>query len=270
LYAVSVERGERLTGAGDRLRYAIYVPEAESTLPPPPWPCVVLLHGFQRDIGKHAYTAEYLAQRGFVVMTPALSSFFTGDSPQTRNVANAVEHVAWLRSRANVPGDSLHGVLDPERVALAGHSAGGAIAFEAAVDMQAAGEPVAAMFLLDVVPWERTVARAPELARLPIAAPRSEPSDCNRWDGAAALRAALSFPIDDLRIVGATHCDAENPTDFLCAAVCEGSSKAAQATYRDLFYLFLAERLSGPLFGNEARDYETAVAELEAAGVIAR
>ena len=270
LYAVAVERGIRNTAAGDRVRYALYLPQPTDALPSPPWPAVVLLHGFARSIDFHTHTARYLAQRGFVVLTPMQSSPFFGDAPQQRNVVNFVEHVDWLKTRAATPGDPLFGRVAADRIALAGHSAGGAIAFEAAVALQQRGEGPAALFLLDAVPWESTIACAANLEELPMAAPRSEPAPCNAWNSFAGLRSRLGFNVEDVRIVGATHCDAENPTDLLCVLACGGTTRQGRAAYRDLFYAFLAENLAGPLFSDPEPGYEETLDALRDAGTVAR
>jgi len=89
---------------------------------------------------------------------------------QARNIDGAVEHVFWalsLRGRGGAPW------VDPTRVALGGHSAGGAVSLEAAVALRCRGVRVAGLVLLDAVPWPRTVATAaglfePRTGRCPI------------------------------------------------------------------------------------------------------
>jgi len=74
----------------------------------------------------------YLAQRGIVVLTPDMASLFGGEAAQLGCIADAVADVTWLAERSATPGDSLVGLVDPVRIGLAGHSAGGAVSFEAA------------------------------------------------------------------------------------------------------------------------------------------
>jgi pimeloyl-ACP methyl ester carboxylesterase len=150
--------------------------------------------------------------------------------------------VAWLGARAATPGDPLFGLVDPGRVALAGFSAGGAVAIEAA----ARGARVRAVVLLDAVPWRRTLAAARQMPEARLLSLRSEPSACNARGSVRELLAALPFESDDVRITGATHCDAEDPTDGACRLFCGGTSEEARTAYRRLFHLFLENVLDAP------------------------
>lgn len=241
-FDVAVESGRRPTSRGDGIPYDLYVPRPSSALPGPPWPAVVLDHGFARSKGRHASTSRFLAERGVVVLVANLVSLLGGESAQLANVANTRDHVAWLRARSASPGDSLFGLVDPERVALAGHSAGGAVAFEAAAD----GIQAKAVVLLDAVPWPRTIESARRMAATRILSLRSEPSACNAHGSVRKLLAHLGFESDDVRIVGGTHCDAEDPTDGFCRLFCGGTSDEARAAYLRLFYLYVRDALDVP------------------------
>lgn len=241
LPGATVETGRRpRAGRGD-VAYALYVPRAASGRPAPPWPAVVLAHGFGRSGKAHAATSRDLAERGIVVLVPELVSLLGGDSARQANVAGLRDDVAWLRARSARPGDELSGLVDPARIALAGFSAGGALAFEAA-----AGTAVRAVVLLDAVPWKRTLEAAPGLPATRLLSLRSEPSACNSRGSVRRLLASLRFGSDDVRIVGGTHCDAEDPTDWLCRAACGGTSGPARSAYRRLLYLFLSDALDAP------------------------
>ncbi|MBK9088229.1 MAG: alpha/beta fold hydrolase [Holophagales bacterium] len=242
IFGVAIETGRRRTGRGDEVAYDLYVPQSASGLPAPPWPAVVLDHGFARSKWRHASTARFLAERGVVVLVANLVSLLGGESAQLANVANTRDHVAWLKARSETRGDPLFGLVDPERIALAGHSAGGAVAFEAA----AGGTGVRAVVLLDAVPWQRTIEAAREMPFRRLLSLRSEPSACNAQGSVRKLLGNLRFESDDVRIVGATHCDAEDPTDFVCRLFCGGTTDDARAAYRRLFFLFVADSLDVP------------------------
>ena len=152
LYQISIERGWRPTASCERVRYDLFIPHPDAALPPPPWPAVVLSHGFARDRTRQRNNAMYLAERGVVVMTPDMTSLLGGEPAQLRNIAYLVGDVAWLAERSATPGDALYGLLDPTRIGLAGHSAGGAVSFEAAIDTQSTPTPVSAVCLLDNQP----------------------------------------------------------------------------------------------------------------------
>lgn len=241
-FKIVVESGHREIPAGKLVAYDLFYPEANAG-EVEAFPAVVLLHGFARNKKFHRDTAEYLAGQGFVVLTPNMVGLLSGESGQVDNIDGLADHVAWLRARAKDSADVLHGVLDPARIALAGHSAGGSVSFEAAAKLAAGGEGVAALVLLDAVPWPRTLEVAETLPRFLLASFRSEPAGCNADGQVVELLAALSFPVEDIRIVGATHCDPESPTNVLCRAACGGASTDGRETYRRLMHAFLAEAM---------------------------
>jgi dienelactone hydrolase len=244
--------------------YALYVPRAGAGRPAPPWPAVVLAHGFARSGRFHETTARYLAERGLVVLVPDLVGLLGGEPARQANVSGLRDDVAWLRARSARPGDGLSGLVDPGRIALAGFSAGGALAFEAAC-----GAPVRAVVLLDAVPWKRTFEAAPKLPGTRLLSLRSEPSACNSGGSVRRLLASLGFASDDVRIVGGTHCDAEDPTDSLCRTFCGGTSEPARSAYRRLFYLFLGDALDAPPAGGSPGEWAEALRRGGADGSLA-
>ncbi len=261
LFAVDVEQGERVTTAGDSIAYCLFIPRAAGAPADPPYPAVVISHGFARGKQYHAETACALAQRGFIVLTPNLVSLLGGEPAQLRNIDNLADHVRWLRGRAADETDALSGMLDPERIGLVGHSAGGSISFEAAIELAAAGDDAAALMLLDGVPWERTIDRAADLTIATFASVRSEPGDCNRDGHILEDLSGLNFSTREIRVVGATHCDPESPTDFLCELACSGSDEQVRAAYQELIYAFLHDVLAAPDIG-AASGYDAVVARL--------
>jgi pimeloyl-ACP methyl ester carboxylesterase len=266
-FGVNVEQGTRRTTAGDRVPYSLFMPQPDETLAAPPYPAIVLAHGFARDKRFHRNTACALAERGIVVLTPNLTSLLGGAPAQLRNIENLADHVRWLRSRAANENDPLFGLLDPQRIGLVGHSTGGAISFEAAIELANAGEAVSALMLMDGVPWTRTVERAGELQNLAFASVRSEPAACNREGAVLELLAGLSFATEDIVVVGGSHCDPENPTDVFCELACCGSDRQARAAYQELLYAFLCEALSAPDVG-VCFGFTAAVARLTTEGCV--
>jgi pimeloyl-ACP methyl ester carboxylesterase len=245
-FSVSVEHGTRRTTAGDQVAYSLFMPQPSESSAAPPYPAVVISHGLARSKRFHADTACALAERGIVVLTPDRISLLGGEEAQLRNVENLVDHLRWLRSRTVNEDDPLFGQLDSERVGLVGHSAGGAVSLEAAVELDEAGEGVHALMLLDAVPWTRTVERAGELHELLFASVRSEPTACNAEGAIRDVLARLPFATEDILVVGGSHCDPENPTDLLCKLACGGSDERARAAYQELVCAFLGEALSVP------------------------
>lgn len=257
---VWVEEGRRVASTGDEVRYELYVPET----PPGARPTVVLTHGFARSLRFHRNNARYFAEHGLLVLIPNLDSRFA--PARARNVETTADHVRWLVARGTTPGDPLEGRVDPSRIGLAGHSAGGAVSFEAALALASSETPVEALLLLDGVPYLRTRAAASALPAMDFLSLTSDPSPCNAFDAVHALEAKLDFPAESVHVLGATHCDPESPTDVLCKIACGGGSPEGQSIYRELTRLFFARA-----FGEGPEDaYEDALEALEHEGAVER
>lgn len=241
---LDVEVGSRPVDGGEALDYMLFVPAGADQLAEAPFPVLVLTHGFARDYGRQVANAAVYAQEGIIVMIPNAATRAGGVELRHREVVErTVGHVDWLIERGNDQDDKLFGLVDNGRIALAGHSAGGAISLEAARDLQAAGRPPAALVLLDAVPYNSTIDDAGTLDPLPMLSLRSEPHPCNSDGSVGEVIAALSFPIEDILIEGATHCDPESPTDITCAIACGRSDGDQAATYTELTGGFLREQL---------------------------
>jgi len=266
LYELRTEEGTRTAASGDSVPYSLFVPVPRVGLPGPPWPALVLSHGFARNRRYHAENARYLASRGIVTLTPNFVKLGGGRPSQLRNVRNTADHVVWLVERSSSPTDSIAGLVDERRIGLAGHSAGGAVSLEAAVALTESGRPLEALLLLDAVPWPRTAALVSDLLPLDFASLRSEPSACNAFASVVPVLPGLRVPNDDVRILGATHCDPENPTDFLCRIACGGGSAEGQSLYQRLMYLFLKDALRAPALEDET--YSAALGELASKGAV--
>ena len=269
LFSVQVETGTRTACTGDAVSYSLFIPQPADGLPPPPWPAVVLNHGFARTKKAHADNAFFMAQRGLVVLTPDLVGLGGAGTRET-NIAVTLDHIEWLRTRSDTSHDPLEGLVDPHRMGLAGHSAGGALSFEAAARSQAIAFPVRALYLLDAVPWRSTLEAAPTVMPLTLGSLRSEPSACNAQGEVRELLRELPFPVDDLRLVGATHCDPENPTDALCRWFCGGSTALKRSLYRRLMVLFFQDAFDMPPVEVFFVDYEATLAWLEGRGLVER
>jgi hypothetical protein len=100
------------------------------------------------------------------------------------------------------------------------------------------------------VPWARTQARAADLGPLFAVNLRAEPSACNAFAANLGLLDAVTVPADDVRLVATTHCDPENPSDFLCSLACGAASARGAGLYQELLYLSLREALGAPVVGN--------------------
>jgi len=162
---------------------------------------LILVHGFSRNAGRMAGHATALASRGVTVWTPNLYSLMGGARSRAKNVEFLLSLVREL--------SATH-----KNVSLAGHSAGGALAFSAAIRAQQEGIEVAQLILLDAVPWSETIKAAGLLQPLPLLSLTAEPSAMNARLKVEELHAAIEFPFMHLQLVGSSHVDAENPPGY--------------------------------------------------------
>jgi uncharacterized protein len=120
-------------GKEDRIiRGDLYMPDVR-----PPLPTLVILHGFKgfKDWGFFPYAAEFLANRGFAVITFNFSMNGVGQNlldfteldkfarnTYSREQEDVAKIIGEIKAGLLPPG----GVLDPNRLGLIGHSRGGA------------------------------------------------------------------------------------------------------------------------------------------------
>lgn len=166
---------------GSRLAYEIYTLSGAARLSG-----LLLLHGFGANRESLAGHARRLAAAGVAaVLTPDMSSLMAGGTAvaQQRNIEQAADFAAWFARQPALAGGP--------GVVLAGHSAGGAVLFEAAAALAAAGTPPRALCLLDGVPWSRTAAAAPTwpAREVPLLALRGANSS---WNASGAMQSVLA------------------------------------------------------------------------------
>lgn len=162
---------------------------------------VVLGHGFLRSRERMHRLAANLARAGI----PTLTLDFCNMQPWRGAHRENADDMVRLATR-----------FGADQVVYAGFSAGGlAAVLAAAQDPRAAG-----VFVLDLVDRDRMGERAAVDLRVPLRALYGEPSACNAQGNGRAVLAAAPRARGE-RIVGATHCDFEAPTDRFCRLVCE-------------------------------------------------
>jgi hypothetical protein len=181
---------------------------------------VILSHGFTRSrttLGGHAAA---IAAAGAIALSPDLP--YTFDF--RRNAQGLSELVATLRAG---------GPFGPpvDRVVLVGFSAGGLSS------LLAAGAPGVVGYVgldpFDKVGRDGALGRdfAPGL-RTEAVLLRAPPSRCNAQAVAAPWGGLLPRVLRDTVIDGASHCDFESPTDWMCRWACGDTDPARQDAVR--------------------------------------
>lgn len=182
----------------------------------------ILSHGFTRSRRTLAGHAQALADTGVLALTPDLPCTF--DFRCNSRALAAL--VALLRT-----GGSFGAPV--ERVMLVGFSAGGLSSLLAADTPGVVG-------FVGLDPFDR--AMSGETERLGLAAAgrlqtealllRAPPSRCNAEAVAAPWRTVLPALWRDELIEGASHCDFESPTDWMCRLACGETDAARQQQVR--------------------------------------
>ena len=272
LYKFKVESGLYRTASGASRTYDLYMPQgmpqAASASGGPPYPVVVLIHGFLMSGRQHSNNAQYFAQRGFIALTPDLTKLLLGDETRMENVRDILGEINWLLQQNKEPKSPLYGLVDVNRIGLAGNSSGGAVCLEVFLEAQKAKIPLKAMCLLDGVPWDRTWDRISQLERVNILSLRAEPALCNYHARMLRYLALLKFPYDDIKINGAHHCDVENPTTIGCRCVCGTSSDTHRNIFQRLTYLYFRDTFHAPSFEKPAENFVAAVHRLQHDGKV--
>eukprot|EP00930_Biecheleria_cincta_P013291 TRINITY_DN11926_c0_g1_i1.p1 TRINITY_DN11926_c0_g1~~TRINITY_DN11926_c0_g1_i1.p1 ORF type:complete len:288 (+),score=38.92 TRINITY_DN11926_c0_g1_i1:71-934(+) len=246
--------------------YSLFLPQRGTAHPRS---ALVFLHGFTRDHTRHKALAWRLCNAlGIAVLLPDLPSLLGpsligyGESSRDACVRGAVHAASWLAGRlaAELPREAAPSDAGVVSLVLGGYSAGGAVAFEAARDLQAQGQlQPAGLLLIDAVPWTRTKLAAKELADMPggVLLLESEPSSFN-MHGAfqlqviSELRRVAQRPesLRVLTVAGSNHLDAEN-------AGCQRSQEdGEEAARRQNYQGWLS--LSGWLIGRSIPERQEA------------
>lgn len=202
---------------------------------------LILVHGFSRNAKRMAGHAATLAGQGVTVWTPNLYSLLGGARSRAKNV----EFLSGLVRELS----QTH-----ETVTLAGHSAGGALAFSTTIKAQQDGIAVAQLILLDAVPWSETIREADQLQPLPLLSLTAEPSAMNARLKIKELHAAIKFPFIQLHLVGSSHIDPENPPGRFSGSL---TTETGQRRFAELLRRYVLHE-----------DFEKYVSEQEELGYI--
>jgi dienelactone hydrolase len=182
----------------------------------------ILSHGFTRSRRTLAGHAQALSDAGVLVLTPDLPCTF-----DFRCNARALAEIVGSLRTGGTFGAPVEGVM------LVGFSAGGLSSLLAADTPGVVG-------FVGLDPFDRTMPG--ETERLGLAAAgrlqtealllRAPPSNCNAEAVAASWATALPALWSAELITGASHCDFESPTDWMCRLACGDTDPARQERVR--------------------------------------
>ena len=105
-----------------------------------PWPRVVFGHGYAATPGIYAHLLRAWARAGYVVAAPLfpLGNAGAPGGPNESDIVNQPRDISFVISQllagSASPRSSLHGLVDPSRIAVAGQSDGAETAFAAAYE----------------------------------------------------------------------------------------------------------------------------------------
>jgi dienelactone hydrolase len=182
----------------------------------------ILSHGFTRSRTSLGGHAQALAAAGVLALTPDLPHTFDF----RRNAQGLAQLVGLLRAGGmfGAPAD---------RVLLIGFSAGALSSLLAAATPGVAGYVGLDPFDRESGAGDAALGRdfAPTLQTEAVLL-RAPPSRCNAQAVAAPWGGLLPALVADRVIDGASHCDFESPTDWICRLACGDTDPARQALVR--------------------------------------
>jgi dienelactone hydrolase len=182
----------------------------------------IFSHGFTRSRRTLAGHAQALADAGVLALTPDLPCTF-----DFRCNARALAELVGLLRAGGAFGAPV------EKVMLVGFSAGGLSSLLAADTPGVVG-------FVGLDPFDRTMPGETERLGLTAAGQlrtevlmlRAPPSSCNAEAVAAPWITVLPVLWRDELIAGASHCDFESPTDWMCRLACGDTDSARQQRVR--------------------------------------
>ena len=197
-----------------------------------PCPVVVVAHGFTRSRRYMAGWGAELAARG--IATAVLTQ---------PKLAGHQRNAAVIRSllEAGVKGEWPVEVVCNGRAGLAGFSMGGLTTLLAASEFPG----LQAWLGLDPVDFDGLGEKAAAKIQAPGLALLAEPASWNRQGNAVAMLRPYAGPLQVMRVAGASHVDAEYPTDVLGQWMCGGVRPQRQRWFRTLGLDFLEAVLKG-------------------------
>jgi dienelactone hydrolase len=226
----------RVRSAGADIPMRVYLPAS----PGGPAPVVLVVHGFLRNGTYMAELARTLASRGMVALVPDMPCGL-GGCDHAANAAQLAGLLEWAVLEGGRRSSTLAGRVDGARRGAVGHSWG------ALSSLLASARPGAleVVVLLDPNDDRGEGAQAATRVAAPLLLLTAEVlGTCNSaWGG--GVFATVPAPSLRARILGAAHCDAEEPSDALCPIGCGRGDPTKSTLFRRYAVAFVACALQG-------------------------
>jgi hypothetical protein len=268
LYRVEIQRGQRRTISGTERSYTLYLPQPTANLPGPPYPLLVIAHGFLMSGTQQSANSLYFAKRGIAVLSPNLTRVLWGDKNRVDNIKDVIDQLCWVKQQNASKKSGIYGMIDENRIGIAGNSSGGAVALETLVQAQIQKVPIHAFCSMDGAPWDKSWSYMPKLTPLKVLSLRAEPSICNEHARMLNFLRSTTFSFDDIKIIGAHHCDAENPTTVRCECICGKSRGQYRELFQRMTYLFFRDAFGVPRIDGPNKSLLETARDLEGEGKV--
>lgn len=212
------------SGAANSIAVDVYKPAGTA-----PYPTVALGHGFVMDKGTMGGLAKNLAAAGILVVVPQFPRTASTPCGGADHARNGRILLAALDAQVTA------GQADTTKLGIGGHSAGGLAAF-----LAASNRALQVAVVLDGVDNSSLGQNAASKVTAPTFFLNAEPTACSSQNNSSTWYAPKPAPKARLKIINATHCDAEDPVvDPLLCITCgavNAARTAAFKTYASAFF----------------------------------
>lgn len=234
----TLDAGE-VSAAGAMIPLAVYYPTDLLA----PGPLVAVVHGYVRNGSFMRVMAETIASQGMIAIVPDMPCTLLGGCDHDENGLQISALMDWaINASTNDATSPLYGLIDGSKLGVIGHSWGGLGVFMSGL-LDTRYQSVVALDPND----DRGLAamNAPMFDRPSIHIMASVGGACNSTDWGDTVYPLTRSPHLRIRIVGAGHCDVEDPTDSFCPTFCNAGNPATTPLFRRYAIAFTTCQLMG-------------------------